>query len=683
MAINKITNAQRDEVKISGLPDKPGLTKEAIQQRFDGLGNLAIDKINEVIDNVNETEKEIKDLDSRVDQIANNQIPEEYVQSAVETYVNNNQSELATKKNLEELDNQLSSEIEENNNAIGGVCAMRFVNGGVNNGIVYTDRMLYKIVMKEYVSFNYDVTIEAKQGFKILVVFKDINGNIEDEYGNKVYQVGLLDKTTQHKGRAFRLCVERENPIDNEIADITEFKSAIIIRDAIYYKDFSYDSTINNDSDLSKFENGVVSCHYMPISHKGGFPTSAGILITHRNGDDAYSYQEWKSQDSKSVYIRNWTSTTEHGEWFELATTDLMFNKAKANAHTQRIPTISFISDDGTLSDYTLLKPLSEKYNVPFCTAVMTSAIGETVGGYPHMSATQLQELNRVYGWEFLSHTHNHVKLATLTETQVRNECKESIKTLKNLNLSCRGIVYPEGNNNEMVRRVVADYFDYGVRVEDIGLTVNDGVIGNFYIHRCNLGSFFDPQRVGYPATNTLEYYKKLVDECIEKNGWLIFELHTWREEFDTTQQQYLDDVIAYIKEKGVLIKTPSNAFDVFGNQIQSGDFLGKRNTKGLAIDKGGNIVTFNPSSQKNTSVTNSTPSTEFEFNKTTIFAISKYDGSGIEKGFPTSYGLLETKRYVDYNFTCQVWYSCENNKVYYRRALSDTTWDEWVNITN
>ena len=53
MAISKITNAQRDDVRIYGLGDRPGLTKEAMQQRFDGLGDLAIDKLNEVIDQVN------------------------------------------------------------------------------------------------------------------------------------------------------------------------------------------------------------------------------------------------------------------------------------------------------------------------------------------------------------------------------------------------------------------------------------------------------------------------------------------------------------------------------------------------------------------------------------------------------------------------------------------------------
>lgn len=53
MAIAKITESQRKAVCVEGLNDVPGLDTRTLQQRFDGLGNLAIDKLNEVIDNVN------------------------------------------------------------------------------------------------------------------------------------------------------------------------------------------------------------------------------------------------------------------------------------------------------------------------------------------------------------------------------------------------------------------------------------------------------------------------------------------------------------------------------------------------------------------------------------------------------------------------------------------------------
>lgn len=71
MAISKITNAQRDDVRIYGLADRPGLTKEAMQQRFDGLGDLAIDKLNEVIDKVNSLENATSIKTTYVDQDGN------------------------------------------------------------------------------------------------------------------------------------------------------------------------------------------------------------------------------------------------------------------------------------------------------------------------------------------------------------------------------------------------------------------------------------------------------------------------------------------------------------------------------------------------------------------------------------------------------------------------------------
>ena len=71
----------------------------------------AISEVNEAITEVIES---IAETDSRVDQIANNQIPEEYVQEAVEEYVNENSGGFATKTDL----GQLSSEIVELNSNI-------------------------------------------------------------------------------------------------------------------------------------------------------------------------------------------------------------------------------------------------------------------------------------------------------------------------------------------------------------------------------------------------------------------------------------------------------------------------------------------------------------------------------------------------------------------------------------
>jgi len=55
----------------------------------------------------------IDEVSGKVDQIAGNQIPEEYLEAAVDEYVKNNSGGFATKVELEGLDNQLSSEIAD------------------------------------------------------------------------------------------------------------------------------------------------------------------------------------------------------------------------------------------------------------------------------------------------------------------------------------------------------------------------------------------------------------------------------------------------------------------------------------------------------------------------------------------------------------------------------------------
>lgn len=51
----KITAADRVDKGVTGLPDTPGLSTGDMQQRFDSLGNLAIDKFNALVDGVSDT----------------------------------------------------------------------------------------------------------------------------------------------------------------------------------------------------------------------------------------------------------------------------------------------------------------------------------------------------------------------------------------------------------------------------------------------------------------------------------------------------------------------------------------------------------------------------------------------------------------------------------------------------
>lgn len=55
MAFRKITAEDRADKGVTGLPDSPNMTTASLQERFDSLGNLAIDKFNAHVDELSAT----------------------------------------------------------------------------------------------------------------------------------------------------------------------------------------------------------------------------------------------------------------------------------------------------------------------------------------------------------------------------------------------------------------------------------------------------------------------------------------------------------------------------------------------------------------------------------------------------------------------------------------------------
>ena len=578
---------------------------------------------------------------------------------------------------LSELQTELKGDLTQLGESISDVSLFDFVRASYYNYKI-NPSVKFRISMPNYVSFDYEVTIEAKEGFNFVYMWQHTEGTGTDEYGNVVYVSSAVTNARILPNTKFRISIFRVTEDSSEIADFGEFKRGVHVTnvvDRIFKKYFGTNSELKNNTLLSAYPNKCISVYQIPLP--SDFPTKmSGILTTFRNGQDAFSHQEWKPFNSNDVYIRNWIDSVTHSEWSKVITEKDSFRYANKVDHAQRIPRISFISDDGHECDYTILAPIAKKYGVSFATAVVTSQIG--VGD--HMNASQLLDLYDNYSWEFLSHTHNHVKLGEQTDDNVRLECKTSINELAKLGIECQGIVYPQGNSSVQSRMICKNYFKFGVRVEDSKITMNNGCVPSFYIVRCNLGSYFDPARDGYPATNTLEYYKQLVDECLSTKSWLVFELHSWHTDFDATQRQYLDDLIAYIKEKGISISKPSIAFEMFRNQIESGDFLGYRNYDGYALNKLGQFE-YGQHSEflDQTEIKADTPITSFPNYKTSTYAISNYYNPA--HGFPTSYGTLEVRRYRTNDFATQIWYSSSSDEIYYRRCNSDGTYKAWVKM--
>jgi len=437
------------------------------------------------------------------------------------------------------------------------------------------------------------------------------------------------------------------------------------------------------NANISTYENNVITAQIVRVADNAGFPTQGGLLLTLAR-DTAFSMQIFASiVDDSGIWYRTYKADGTPNAFRQLIN-DLYYqynlpkNIVAKSVMAKRVPLVTFIDDDGTTAAYTRYKPLVETYHVPFCCAIITGLVGQTdSNGDAHMTWDQILELQNNYGFEMLSHTHNHTLMdGTNSYATKQTQASTSFSTLLKHGVRVRGLCYPQGLSDYNGREVVSKYYDFACKTSASNqeIRINTGCVPSYYINRCNLGSYFDPETTDFPDTSSLEYYEGLVDEAIANNGWLVFTLHAWHEDFDATQFGYLEQLIQYCQTKGVAIVTASTAFDMFGNQNQVGDYLGYWNLEGYAQNK---ICEESFPRYLQSQINGSTPITFFPYESTTQHLVQ----TAYSSTFPTlNGGVLETHRFRKGNdiYGYQYWYPTMTDDYYRRRANDDGTWNAW-----
>jgi peptidoglycan/xylan/chitin deacetylase (PgdA/CDA1 family) len=213
-------------------------------------------------------------------------------------------------------------------------------------------------------------------------------------------------------------------------------------------------------------------------------------------------------------------------------------------------PLVTFISDDGYSQDVTYLKPLSDKYNIPFTTAIITNELG--TGSF--MTLDQLNMLYATGRWEFVSHTMTHPHLTTLSSAQLDQQLKGSQDWLKSQNLGTgyQYLVYPYGEFDNNVMDATMKYYKLGITTEQY---LNSTQMNPAKINRITLGAF------ALPGMDNAAYYESQVDEAIANGQWLVFTMHTGSTGHNNAD---LEAVIQYIQSKNVPIVTVSKAMEYY-----------------------------------------------------------------------------------------------------------------------
>lgn len=327
-----------------------------------------------------------------------------------------------------------------------------------------------------------------------------------------------------------------------------------------------------------------------------------------------------------------------------------------------------FIDDDGKAEVWTKLKPIFESEKVPLTLAIIDSWIGKP----DCLSLEQILYLQNNLGWEMTSHTINHLHLAQLSYDEAKTEIFGSKKNLIEKGLNISSIVYPFGDDNEMVNDLSRNaQYDCGVDTQE---GINTLPINTYRLQRIALGSYFAPPSTEYPITTTFnDYYKKRIDEAIAKGGLIIFKLHCASAEHTEAQQNYVRQCIQYLKNNNVPIVNLRDALKVFRNSV---DFGTKNNSNNYTIiDPLGKLYSDQVGTNMSGEITN--PNALFD---TTLFPNRKitlnYVSYTNRVGWPENKGgLLLTYNFPDSSYVFQLYYPTGVNTIYKR------LWDKTNNV--
>src|SRR5699024_3817213 len=328
----------------------------------------------------------------------------------------------------------------------------------------------------------------------------------------------------------------------------------------------------------------------------------------------------------------------------------------------EKRPMITITDDDSNQGFYSILFELAKEYGIPMTSSIITNGAMGFPGGKPHekepgakmrYSFEQAMEMRESGLIEVISHTHDHKDLIKIPNREIREDFEKSRNFMKKWGFNYRGVVYPFGNYNDRDVGVAKEFFDYIPGA--LGSTMFNSMvvtppINNYTLPRQNINKA------------SLEEIKGLIDETVEKNGWLILLGHI--DQDDATEQDYRN-IIEYALSKDVEFVKMDEGMKAHGNIAQFG---GTNNYPETIITSEGDIIgekTF-PIQYlgQNGVVLNDSPQDKKLIDKITYSYINPEE----KEDFPEeSGGWLITNEVVGDSFSYQEYHLYHSNTIYRR----------------
>lgn len=360
----------------------------------------------------------------------------------------------------------------------------------------------------------------------------------------------------------------------------------------------------------------------------------------------------------------------------QLAETGVAVKTTEQRMNSEIIPrknqkaVMIFQDDDGRTTFRSKWLGIIEEKNVPVTIGVITSFVGKAT----YMDWTDLKDLRDNFGVELVNHTHTHPRLGDITDAQLYDEFKKSTEILTREGCTPNIMIYPYGSQGTSVRKIGREFLRGAF---DIRQTVNTPPLETFRINRVSLGE---------ETNNTLAFYKSKIDECVEKKGLLVWMSHSQYESFDATQIQHIKDMIDYARSLGVEILNTSQALDIYGNIIDTGDYSGSQQLSEYTVMGVDGIIHSKSNSNdfqavRSDGFTAISPLDVYPKKKMTSMVISTSNAAG----FPENKGgSLETINAAVPDFSFQQYHPVNGTMVYKRYWIkSSNVWGEWEKLNS
>ena len=264
-----------------------------------------------------------------------------------------------------------------------------------------------------------------------------------------------------------------------------------------------------------------------------------------------YQMSKWRPKGGTSSNI-DWTNIIQIRIWVVPVTgeTATVYLDNLEAIRTYPYPLAILRFDDGYNNCDSNARPVLQSFNYRGILGIITNEIGN--GAY--LTAKQIQNFDAL-GWDACSHTHTHLHLKNITNSQVTQELLVSKRILENLGISrgSRFFIVPYGGLSEYTNHALKEIKKY-YAISFLNASADGGVLvyGNNLYHVENVSV----------TSATLSTTLDMITTLSEQNGLIVLTMHHVLPSGGNITPTELTELCQHLKDNGVRVVTASELYD-------------------------------------------------------------------------------------------------------------------------